>query len=518
MALRNHWLLEYFYTPQAWYIITAFVVILLSRFLSRSSSVDDIPLINPKEGWEITKSGAKGRFLKNARAMMAKALVDFPNRPFRVFCGFGEVIVLPAERINEIRNDNRFRFSLGPGPTLPYPGFEAANRCLDDYGLFDVIKLDLTRHLGNMTGAITDATGDGINKIFRDSTEWHDIRLKEDMLQLIGRISSRQFVGEELTGTDEWLKVSLDYANNIFIAAFFVGLVPPPLRPVAHWFIPQCRALRVGMRKARKMAREILAKRRKDNEELRARGEPPVVHNDIFGWSELRSGSQPNYDPAASLMALSILALHTTADLLCRTLLDLAERPELVEELREEMIKALSDKGWKMEAIHEMRLLDSVIKESLRLDPGALTSLSRVLDEEVRLSDGTVLPKGSQTLIPSYRQWNPAFYENPDVYDPYRFVKMRRQEGKEKSSLLVSTTENFTSFGHGILACPGRFFAASEIKIALIHLLLGYDFRPASGYKRQNVCFDFVEQFDPDSRICMRRRQEPVDLQRFARS
>ncbi|WDK12971.1 trichothecene C-8 hydroxylase [Colletotrichum graminicola] len=149
MLLRNRWLHEYFYTPQAWYIITAFVVILLTRLLRRSSSVDDIPLINPKKGWEITKSGAQRRFLKNARAMMDKALSDFPERPFRVFCGFGEVIILPAERINEIRNDHRFKFSLGPGPTLQYPGFEAANRCLDDVGLFDVIKLDLTRHLGN---------------------------------------------------------------------------------------------------------------------------------------------------------------------------------------------------------------------------------------------------------------------------------------------------------------------------------------------------------------------------------
>ncbi|KAK1991787.1 trichothecene C-8 hydroxylase [Colletotrichum falcatum] len=521
MILYDNWLRGHFYTPQASYIVTAFVIILLSRLLSRllrRSLEADIPLINPKRRWEITKAGARGRFLKNARTMMHKAMVDYPGRPFRVYCGFGEVIMLPAELINEIRNDNRFKFSLGPGPTLQYPGFEAANRCIDDTGLFDVIKNDLTRHLGNMTEAITDATGDAINRIFRDSTEWHDIPLKQDMLQLIGLVSSCQFVGEELRGTDEWLKVSLDYANNIFVAAFFLGLVPPVLRPVVHWFIPQCRALRVAMRKARKITRGILEKRRKENEELAARGEPQVVSNDIFGWSELRSGSQPHYDPAASLMALSILALHTTADLLCRTLLDLAERPELVEELRLEMTKALSDKGWKMDAVHEMRLLDSVIKESMRLDPGALTSLSRVLEEEVRLSDGTVLPKGSQTLIPSYRQWNPAFYENPDVYDPYRFLRMRREKDKEKSALLVSTTENFTSFGHGVLACPGRFFAAVEIKIALIHLLLGYDFRPASGYKRRNVCFDFVEQFDPDSKICMRMRREFVDLHRFARS
>jgi hypothetical protein len=48
---------------------------------------------------------------------------------------------------------------------------------------------------------------------------------------------------------------------------------------------------------------------------------------------------------------------------------DLCKNPEIIDDLRQEMVKALSEGGWKKTSLYGMKLLDSVIKESLRIKP-----------------------------------------------------------------------------------------------------------------------------------------------------
>lgn len=50
-----------------------------------------------------------------------------------------------------------------------------------------------------------------------------------------------------------------------------------------------------------------------------------------------------------------------------------------------------------------------------------------------------------------------------------------------QAAQLVSTTTDFMAFGFGTHACPGRFFAAHEVKMAMCHLLLKYDWKMADG-------------------------------------
>lgn len=53
---------------------------------------------------------------------------------------------------------------------------------------------------------------------------------------------------------------------------------------------------------------------------------------------------------------------------------DLVTRPELIEDIREEIKNAVanSDGIITMRALFEMKLLDSVTKETVRLTPGSL--------------------------------------------------------------------------------------------------------------------------------------------------
>lgn len=55
----------------------------------------------------------------------------------------------------------------------------------------------------------------------------------------------------------------------------------------------------------------------------------------------------------------------------------------------------------------------------------------------------------------------------------------------------VTTNESNLMFGYGRHACPGRFFAANEIKLILARLILDYDIKLPNGeterYKNMEI-------------------------------
>ncbi len=105
-----------------------------------------------------------------------------------------------------------------------------------------------------------------------------------------------------------------------------------------------------------------------------------------------------------------------------------------------------------------MRLLDSFIKESLRLKNSGLVNLFRTVLKPWTLSNGVTLPKGTDVHVVGLVNQG-AVYENPEVFDGYRFYNMRESEendgGRGVRHQMVATNKNFISFGHGISAvCP----------------------------------------------------------------
>ncbi|KAI6384612.1 hypothetical protein MCOR23_011756 [Pyricularia oryzae] len=104
-------------------------------------------------------------------------------------------------------------------------------------------------------------------------------------------------------------------------------------------------------------------------------------------------------------------------------------------------------------------------------------------------------------------------YPDPYRFDPYRFVEMR-QNGNENQAHLVSCTPTHFGFGHGVHACPGRFFAANEVKIALAHILLKYDWKLAEGSEKlEPVERGLNYVVNPNIKFLIRRRKEELDLE-----
>jgi cytochrome P450 len=51
--------------------------------------------------------------------------------------------------------------------------------------------------------------------------------------------------------------------------------------------------------------------------------------------------------------------------------------------------------------------------------------------------------------------------------------------------------------GHGKSACPGRFFASSEVKILFAHLLLNYEWKAVGKVPQGGVIKQFEPSLDP---------------------
>ena len=138
--------------------------------------------------------------------------------------------------------------------------------------------------------------------------------------------------------------------------------------------------------------------------------------------------------------------------------------------------------------------------------------MRRVALEDVSLSDGTNIRKNQVIAVSSHRMWDPNVHEHPEVWDGYRFYKMRGIPGKENSAQLISTGADHLGFGHGRHACPGRFFAANEIKIMLIYLLMNYGWELPEGAQPRARVFGTSVTSDPTLMIKMRKRKPEIDI------
>ena len=92
------------------------------------------------------------------------------------------------------------------------------------------------------------------------------------------------------------------------------------------------------------------------------------------------------------------------------------------------------------------------------------------------MSDGTYLPKGTYIAVPVHEiHLDESNYPDANSFVPFRFVDMANKESTGRKIDMTATSTDFRAFGHGRHACPGRFFAATELKLTLALVVMKYD-------------------------------------------
>lgn len=107
---------------------------------------------------------------------------------------------------------------------------------------------------------------------------------------------------------------------------------------------------------------------------------------------------------------------------------------------------------------------------------------------------------------------DPEHYPEPERFDGLRFYNMRKASNGDSSKRhqFVSTGPENLAFGFGKFACPGRFFAAAQIKVIMATIILRYDVSFPDGQKTRPQNTFVGESIGPDRRqvIVFRRRSD----------
>ncbi|KZL84954.1 trichothecene c-8 hydroxylase [Colletotrichum incanum] len=127
------------------------------------------------------------------------------------------------------------------------------------------------------------------------------------------------------------------------------------------------------------------------------------------------------------------------------------------------------------------------------------------LDGPLRKETVAASKKGEWTKMTPYN-FKIGDSLDADKFDAYGFLRMRETPGEEHSIQLATTTPTHIGFEHWQHACPGRFFAANEVKITVCHLLLKYGMKleERCEHKVTNVRFSMIA--NPTTRVLIRRR------------
>lgn len=139
--------------------------------------------------------------------------------------------------------------------------------------------------------------------------------------------------------------------------------------------------------------------------------------------------------------------------------------------------------------------------------------MQRIATETVHIEEeNIIIHKGQSVKVDATLTSDPSVHENPEKFDIYRWLRMRETPEWAIKAQLVSTSPEHLAFGYGIHVCPGRFFAATEVKIALCHLLLNYDWELASGTTTELLSFGSSNIVNPLSTLRYRKRKTEIDL------
>ncbi|EDR01384.1 uncharacterized protein LACBIDRAFT_310984 [Laccaria bicolor S238N-H82] len=288
------------------------------------------------------------------------------------------------------------------------------------------------------------------------------------MTKVVCRATNRTIVGLPLCRNPDYLELTTQFAADVVTMSSILRLVPPFLRPIInHLFTKLPQRLQRGM----KHLKPIIDSRREEQEKIGNGYEKPL---DFLSWlMEAAQGEEQTIENLTRRVLVvnfaAITRLRWEFQPFVHALFYLAALPEYIGPLRAEVEEVIEREGWSKEALDQMHKVDSFIKESQRKTSLGTLVMVRIAKEDYTFADGTHIPQGTTVGVNlAQAHHDPETYENPKEFDGFRFAKMRLQQDSKKYDI-VSTSPEFFTFGYERHACPGRYFAACELKIMLAH-------------------------------------------------
>lgn len=283
--------------------------------------------------------------------------------------------------------------------------------------------------------------------------------IRSAMSELIILTASRALMGEEVRENlfEEVSRLYAQLDEGLTAISFFLPYLPIP----AHKRRDQAREEMV------KLFSKVIQKRREEGR----RGDDMLQ---VFMDGEYKDGRKfTDNEVTGLLIALLFAGQHTSSVSSSWTgLLVLNEKEKYWPRLKAENEQVLKESGGKVtfDALLKMELLGSCIREAIRMYPPLIFLMRKVKKDLYYKSDKRTfkIPKGDIAFVsPAAGMRQPESFENPDKYDPDRFMPGREEDKKQSYA--------WVGFGGGRHGCMGEMYAYLQIKIIWTVLLRDFD-------------------------------------------
>ncbi|KAI5754716.1 hypothetical protein M8J77_010902 [Diaphorina citri] len=176
---------------------------------------------------------------------------------------------------------------------------------------------------------------------------------------------------------------------------------------------------------------------------------------------------------AKQIMSIIIAGQDTTKSENTAILLMLAIHQDVQEKVIQETVAVFGPEGLTQcptyEQLQELKYLDKVIKETLRLFP-AVPILGRNIEKDENVGGHILAPDSTAAIMVFNIHRDPTYYPNPDVFDPERFTP---------EEVLKRPVGSYIPFSYGPRDCVGKKYALLQMKTVIARILTKYRVLPS---------------------------------------
>lgn len=225
--------------------------------------------------------------------------------------------------------------------------------------------------------------------------DWTEVQVYDRIARMVAAVSTRVFVGDELTTNEEWLTTTINYTVQLVTCATILKLIPGFLRPFVYQLVPAYRRLQTYNKTAIRLIKPIVQARRETMEKPGFN-----ASNDMMQWMinerRRKKSRDKEYAYFAQLqLQLSFAAIHTTTMAVVNMLYDLVAWPKYIDILREEVKEQLTanNNTFNGQFVKNLQKMDSFMKESQRHNPVgyskslSVPSIPQIVSETRRLTE-----------------------------------------------------------------------------------------------------------------------------------
>ncbi|CAL8152258.1 unnamed protein product [Prunus armeniaca] len=174
---------------------------------------------------------------------------------------------------------------------------------------------------------------------------------------------------------------------------------------------------------------------------------------------------------------------------------EMIKNPRVMNMAQNEVREVFNRKGQVDETcIREMKYLNLVVKETLRLHPPGPLLLPRECREKCEI-DGYEIPVKSKVIVNAWAIGrDPNYWNEPESFNPNRFL--------DSSIDYKGTNFDYIPFGAGRRMCPGVSFGLANVELPLALLLYHFDWKLPNWMKHEDL--DMTEAFG----LAVRRKDD----------